>query len=251
MKESLHGSDGPEAAGEEVLAHIKTLNEHGRFVLFAPNHLTPQNGLSKVFGIPDDYAALKKVLDQHNVSSTVIAKGDTNIAFGPENSALHGIKKTIYQVHQKIFSHLMQKATGGITVSINYKEPAHNVAKNVGAIRKIIDTLGTKDNLVMYPLGNWRNSGEDEFDPETHLDGGNAFVDKKKEFERWRACIKDTFIRLAQKTGAPIVPVYVEYTDNKWVVRFGGCIDAGESTVEVAKKYLVAMQSLKNAGKES
>lgn len=248
MKEWLLGTEEVEVEGKEILEEIKKFNQQGRYALLAPNHLAPQAKILRTLGVPDDYAALKKILDEHGVSTTVVVKGDTNIAFGLESGPLATIKKTVYQMHQRYFSQCMHRATDGITININYKEPNHNVATNIGAVRRMLETLKEKNNLILYPYGNWSAPSEQQFDEQSDLDHGNAFVNKEREFDRWRITIKDTFIRMARLAGSPIVPVYVEYSGNKWIVRFGKQIeiDVQESDVDVAKKYLAAMRELKN-----
>lgn len=246
MSERLVSGKGPEIQGEGNLKTIKVLNGAGRFAVIAPNHLKPQGMIARKLGAPDDFAMLKNVLDSHGVSSKAVVKGDTNIAFSG-NGTTSRMMQTLYEWHRTIFSQLMAMKTGGIPISINDKQPEQNVAANIGAIREMIKTLEETDNLLIYPYGNWAESGEQQFDPNIDLDDGRSFVDKQKEFERWRVSLKNTFIRLAQRTGSPIAPVYVAH-DKEWIVHFGELINvpANADSVEIAKKYLESMRKLKD-----
>lgn len=155
------------------------------------------------------------------------------------------VNKIIYNTHRKIFSGLVRFITGGVPIAVNIQAPRYALEKNRPRIREIFSTLANT-NLTVYPYGNWFESGEQTFHEEDDLQDGANFVNVN-DFEKWRNSLKIGFIKIAQKSKAPIVPVYVENNNGEWCVIFGKPITPSDGIpdIDLAKTYLTCMRELK------
>ena len=242
MLEKLSGIKNLRIEGRENLEAIATLNAQGRTVIFAPNHIAPQGTLATLrrnSAFADDFPVLNKVLEDAGINSKIIARGDTDMEVGQSK-----INKIIYNTHRRIFSALVKLITGGIPVAINARDPGYASQVNMPAVRVIFSAL-KNTNLTIYPYGNWFESEEQTFEENDDLQDGN-FVDIK-DFDQWRKSLKDGFIKIAKKSGTPIIPIYVENKNGEWCIVFGKPImpDKKSANNDLAKRYLAAMRELK------
>ena len=224
----------------ENLAAVAELNKQKQFVIFAPNHVSPNSKIRENLALAEDFPKLKELLQQYGLDSRVVFRGDGDIEVGKSR-----IMKMIYETHRKIFSALGRAVSGGIPLAINAKEPELAMRRNIPSIKEILKTT-KKKNLTIYPYGNWFKSREQKYD-EQPADTG--FV-PMKEFEKWRTSLKSGFVRIAKLTKAPIMPIYVDNTDGIWRFTFGELIwvDKKESNEEVAQRYLDQMKAGMNKG---
>lgn len=237
--------------GEENLALVQKLNAQGKPVVFAPNHIEPQGRLATLrrnSALADDFPVLQSLLEEHDIESKIIFRGDMDMQFGTTPGERKR-KQIIYHIHRSIVSLLGRLITGGIPVAINTQEPMYATMTNRSAAKEITNTLKTGTNVTIYPYGNWFKSGEQTFDQATdlqHQESAEAFV-KVKDFDNWRKSLKEGFIKIAKKGQAPIVPVYIENNNGEWIVKFGKPIkvDNEIANIDIAKQYLAAMRELK------
>ena len=232
--------------GKENLDAVIQRNHRGKRVIFSPNHLIPQGmhaDLRKNMAFAEDHFVFDKLLKQHNLKSRVVARGDADMEIGDSK-----INKLKYDFHRKIFSLFVKSATGGIPIAINAKESAYATKVNEAAKDEM---MNTKENITIYPYGNWFESGSQNFSKNEDLNNEDKFV-SKSNFEDWRISLKKGFIEVAMQTNDPIVPVYVENNNGEWKINIGKPIYTSfdESNVELAKKYLDAMQKLKIEAKK-
>lgn len=237
--------EGVEVSGIDNLLEVGRLNEDQeakrKFVIFAPNHVEPNSALRRNLALAEDFSQLKSVLSVRGLDTSVLFRGDGDMKIGDS-----AVKKYLYEAHSKVFSALGRAYTGGIPLAINAEEPGVAMAKNLPAMREVMRTLGEK-NLTIYPYGNWFPAGEQKFEEL----GEDGFV-SQNDFENWRKSLKSGFIRIAQKTGAPIVPVYVDNTDGNWRMDFGELIYVGkdDDLVKVGEAYLREMRKLREMSEE-
>ena len=245
--------EGVEVSGIDNLLEVGQLNEkqedERRFVIFAPNHIEPNSKVRKILAFAEDFPRLESVLSVQGLETSLLFRGDGDMEIG--DSFLKGF---LYNTHRKIFSALGRAYIGGIPLAINAKEPGKAIAKNIPAMREVMTTL-KKKNLTIYPYGNWFPAGEQKFEElaaattiaaRRVAPGEDGFV-SKDNFEDWRKSLKSGFIRIAKRTGAPIVPVYVDNTDGKWSMNFGELIYVGKNDdiVKVGEAYLKEMRKLR------
>jgi hypothetical protein len=228
--------------GNEHLDEVRRLNAEGRHCIFAPNHLQPQGALAairKQSALADDYPVLSKVLADHGIHSRVVVRGDTDMKVGESR-----VRRFLYETHRRMFS-AVGRSTGGVPMSLNTAEPGMTSVANTRSVKDMEHALDT-ENLTLYPYGNWFKTGEQKFDVQADMEGGNKFVKKSEGMEKYRMALKRGFIFLSRQKQAPIVPVYVRNDAGHWTVRFGAPMLARDKQddVEVAKAYLDVMRGL-------
>lgn len=225
---------GVEVSGLENLLAIQQLNAAGRHVIFAPNHVSPNSKVKTQLAMAEDYPKLRDVLEENGLPASVLFRGDGDIEVGDSR-----VRRIIYDIHRAIFSRLGRLLTGGVPLNINAKEPKLAQRKNLGNVREVLHRL-KKQNMVIYPYGNWFKAGEQQFDENLPAEGYAGM----ENFEKWRQSLKSGFVRFAKMSGCPIVPVYVDNTGGEWKIRFGEPIEAPKETSneELGQRYLQAMQ---------
>ncbi len=218
----------------ENLMGVKEINDSGRYVIFAPNHVSPNSKMKTQLAMAEDYPKLRSVLEENGLKSSVLFRGDGDIEVG--NSA---VKNVIYDIHRAVFSQIGRLMTGGVPLNINAREPQLAQMNNYPNIREVLRRL-KKENMIIYPYGNWFKAGEQEFDEDLVSDGFAGMDD----YEKWRKSIKSGFIRFAKMSGALIVPVYVDNTGGEWKISFAEPMEVPKDSdnEEVGQDYLRAMR---------
>jgi hypothetical protein len=247
MSESIKPKEQIEVSGREILDQIRELNEKGKHVIFAPNHVLPQQKWRADMALATDYPVLHAFLKDHGIDSFPIRRNDLDAEVGDSR-----IRKTIYRGHKEVFDLLGKIYAGGVGFAINNKEPYLAVRENMKATKTLIKKT-EEGNPILYPYGKWYETGSQQFTDNIALDGDSfvPLVDTPDEYERWRNSLKGGAFKLSRITRAPIVPVYVEQKGDQWIIRFGSMIDPPQdknSTVKTAQKYLEAMRSLQKSG---
>lgn len=229
---------GVEVSGLENLLTVQEMNAAGRHVIFAPNHVSPNSKIKTQLAMAEDYPRLRDVLEENGLPASVLFRGDGDIEVGDSR-----IRRMIYDIHRAIFSRLGRLLTGGVPLNINAREPKLAQNKNFGNVREVLHRL-KKQNMIIYPYGNWFRAGEQQFDENLPAEGYAGMDD----FEKWRQSLKSGFVRFAKMSGCPIVPVYVDNTGGEWKIRFGEPIEAPKSVSneQLGQQYLQAMRQQKD-----
>ncbi|EKE27268.1 MAG: hypothetical protein ACD_3C00230G0002 [uncultured bacterium (gcode 4)] len=227
-----------------TLEKVSDLNKSWKFVIFAPNHITPHSDLRhKIFTMPDDFWALKNVLEVRWIKkSKVVFRWDSDMAIDSRMADL------IYTIHSR-FSH----ALFGILIDwypIHLNVPNNQIAqkRNFHDVKRILNWL-KDNNIIIFPYWNWWGSWKQDFIPETAYDTKDKrfYSTRLDSIKTWHEWIKPWFAKMAIKNNSPIIPIYV-YRDkqNKWYINIWKALEPEWTLIEITKAYIGSMAALKD-----
>ncbi len=231
-------------AGKETLDTVANLNAQKKFVLFAPNHLKPQDKgpLGTFIETGEDYLILRRLLDEHGLTETRgVMRADLDFPIGDSS-----VKRAIYHTARKVIAEVTRVVSdGGVPVASNERDSSVTTEGNTGVVGEMKEAL-KKHNLIIFPYGSWFQSGEQDFDEKKDLANGEAFP-QKEPYDQYRKSLKPGFVKVATQSNIPIVPVYVHRDGENWSLAFGSLLtpQPGTPPIDLAKQYLASMRELK------
>jgi len=206
--------------GQPILDLVFRLNRTGKHVIFGCNHIDPRVMLFRFFEAFDDLPVILSTLGYYGIGAVPVVTVDPNIS--TKRVAGRWCYRFIRAVKTRLILSAIDQA---LVVRMNLAEPSLTARGNIRHLRLALSTL-VDSNVTFFPYGNSYPPGRQRFDIATALPNGNFLKFSQQDVSmllQWRNSIKPGMFWCAQKTGLPIVPVYIEFFEDSkaWLLMVG------------------------------